>query len=254
MSFFGSGPSFQHRVGLGDAAGWTINTKFGNNPDIDTATAPEDIWNGGGTYTGQPTGGSAETVDVYSDDVSDTAAGTGARTIRIEGLDENWAAQTEDITMNGTTPVTSTGQWFRVFRAYVLTAGSSEANEGTITVEHTTTSANVFVQMSELAGQTLICAFTVPANMEVLIWEAAASMSRSGGLDGSGHVSLRTRGFEGAWTARRYSQLTTQGASPIIMGGGILLSEKTDVKVRVEDVSDNNTAVSASLTYYTRTA
>ena len=43
---------FFTEVALGNVGNFTIDTKFGRNPDIDTGTGPEDIWNGGSTYTG----------------------------------------------------------------------------------------------------------------------------------------------------------------------------------------------------------
>lgn len=68
------------RIALGQVPNNDIHTKFGINPDVDAATAPEDIWNGGGTYTGFPVGGTAtvaETLQVFSSSTADTAAVDG---------------------------------------------------------------------------------------------------------------------------------------------------------------------------------
>ncbi len=48
--------------------GWKIDTKFGRNPDINTG--PEDMWNGGSTYTGF-NATAAETLEVFSADAND---------------------------------------------------------------------------------------------------------------------------------------------------------------------------------------
>lgn len=48
--------------------GWRIDTKFGRNPDVDAG--PEDMWDGGSTYTGF-NATAAETLEVFSADVND---------------------------------------------------------------------------------------------------------------------------------------------------------------------------------------
>jgi len=231
---------------LGRFEGYSYGTKFGANPDIDTGTA-EDVWWDGGDYTGFPTG-AAETFEVLSDDANDTAAGTGARTVRVYTLDANYVEQEIDVTMNGLTGVVTTETGLRAARAKVMTAGSGGTNAGTITVRHSTTTSNVFITIPPGAGnQTLIGATTVPADKEAVLWRIGAGLGVAQ-TSGNAKLAIWTREEGGVWHQQRY----------YIVGAGrdlekpiyITLSEKTDFKARVLEVSNNNTEVSAEIGYY----
>ena len=76
----------------------------------------------------------ADRVEVASASTADTAAGTGARTIKVYGLDKDYNPQIETIVMNGQTPVVGTLNFIRVFAAYVATAGTGTVNAGNIHV------------------------------------------------------------------------------------------------------------------------
>jgi len=51
--------------------GWRIGTKFGRNGDVDIGSTPEDVWAGGGEYTGF-NATSNENIQVSSDDANDS--------------------------------------------------------------------------------------------------------------------------------------------------------------------------------------
>lgn len=63
--------------------------------------------------------------------------GTGAFTVKVSGLDTNWAEISETKTMNGRTKVVTTALFLRVNSVEVLTAGTGETNAGTIYVYDT---------------------------------------------------------------------------------------------------------------------
>lgn len=149
-------------VARGEEPGFSVIHKYGRNPDIDNAVGTfECLWNGGGQYTGFDAT-SADTIDIYSSSANDTSAGTGARTIKIQGLDSSWNYATENFTLTGATQVVSTSTWMRVDRIEVLTAGTGGENAGTITVEQSGTPANVFAAVPIGYNQTMIAAYTVP--------------------------------------------------------------------------------------------
>lgn len=158
----GSGDiDFYLAVAKGDFTGYAKVSKFGRNPGVKSADY-ESIWDGSNLY---PWPTAAETLNVVSTDTDDSSSGTGARTVEIEGLNSSWAVITETVSMNGTTNVTTTNSFLRVYRARVVTAGSSGVNEGTITMTNTT-SSNVIAQISvdnSGFGQTLMAIYTIPA-------------------------------------------------------------------------------------------
>lgn len=69
-----------------------------------------------------------------TDNTNDTGGGTGALTVRVFGLDAAGDAQTNDVTMNGTTAVNTANTFSAVFQVLVLTTGSNNANTGVIYV------------------------------------------------------------------------------------------------------------------------
>lgn len=226
----------------GKLDGISIVNKFGMNTDIDTTPLPEDIWYGGGVYTGFPVS-SLETVNVVSTSVNDTAAGSGARQLFLSGLDTNYNTISETVTLNGTTPVTSLNQYRRVNFAYVVASGSSNTafNAGNITIRHTTTSANVFVAMQAGRGQSNTTAYTVPAGKTGYIRRLFCGLR--GGTTATCEGSLWTRHFGFPPRLQRPFEFTAGDDMVDIIYGGIMLPEKTDLILRITACAANNTVV-----------
>lgn len=122
-------PDFLIEVGLGNIEGFSTLTVSGRNPMVGSV-AEEDIWDSPGVMI-YPTAG--EQWELVSTSVNDASAGTGARTIAIQYLDANYVAQTEVVTLNGTTPVTTVAtDMFRPRAMTTTTAGSLAENDGDV--------------------------------------------------------------------------------------------------------------------------
>lgn len=102
---------------------------IGDNPSI--GSTAESIWPVGGVYVWPSTSGIQ--FEVVSSSASDTAAGTGARTVRITGVNAAFLECSETITLNGVTAVaTARTDWIAVNSFEVITAGSGATNAGNI--------------------------------------------------------------------------------------------------------------------------
>jgi len=107
----------------------------------------------------------------YSNASGDTyrvanANDTGAAVVSITGIATPggvWTQTTEHIILNGTTDVTTTTSFLRIWRAQVHLAGSSKWNEGNILVEKND-SATALLQITATRNQTLTAQWTVPDN------------------------------------------------------------------------------------------
>lgn len=154
--------SFDLQVSRGLVAGHSTVIVFGYNADVDTSE--EQIWPDGGLV---PHPASAVTLSVSSTSTEDTAAGTGARTVYLEGLDNSFAAVSETVTLNGQTAVDTANQYRAVNRFTVLTVGSTGHNIGVINAGTGTVTAGTPAVLHDLMAATYnnrtTASYSVPA-------------------------------------------------------------------------------------------
>lgn len=249
MAYFGTKDP-QIEIAAGAISNYLRVNIAGRNADVDIGTVPEDIWDGGGTYTGFPTG-SAETITVVSTSANDTSAGTGARTIRIVGLDASGNVQTEDLTMNGLSNVTSVNTFRRVHRCYVLTAGSGGTNAGVITGNHTTTTANVFFVMAASTSESEVAAYTIPTGYTGFLVRYRAEPQ--GATAVTVECALWVRESSGAARLLRPFTVATGSPSDFELYGGLSLPALTDITLRTTSSSANNVNITGSFDIVLRT-
>lgn len=221
----------------GQLEGYSSANKFGLNTDVDTGSTPEDLWGNGGLYTGFPVS-DVEPIEVLSSSADDAAAGTGLRTVTIQGLDADWNRASETLTLDGVTPVQSVNTYRRVHTMQGVTAGSGGFNVGTITVRHATTETNIFLVMQPLTNQTNCSGFTVPANHSGYLLSTFGSLR--GSVNGTADCVVATRNFGSVFRYRRPFAVTAQYNHNITLAMPIFLQEKTDIIIRCTVVSANN--------------
>lgn len=125
----------------------------------------------GGVYANPA---SASVLTIVSTSANDDSAGTGARTVIIEGLDANYAEITETVIMDGTTPVTTTNSFIRVFGMIVDTAGSATFPAGNITAK---ISSTTYAQLTAGYNLSYNSNYTVPAGKTAYILHGGATSS-----------------------------------------------------------------------------
>ena len=156
---------FEHTdlaIARGFTKGHKALYKFGYNPDVNGEE--ETVWAQGGNMT-YPT--SAVTMFVSSTSANDANGGTGANSILIQGLDENYDEIEETVFLNGQTQVATQLAYLRVYRAFVTLAGTGGTSGGTIYVGSSgatggVPNTTVYANLS-FGNQTQIAAYTVPA-------------------------------------------------------------------------------------------
>jgi hypothetical protein len=243
ISRFGLTEPFDLQVARGQITGHKTIFKFGNNPDINGSL--ETIWSRGGLYV-YPT--SAIQMKVSSSSADDAALGTGARTVSVQGLDQNYNEVAETITLNGQTEVLTTNTFIRVFRAFVITAGSGETAAGTIYVGTGTVTAGVpatvYAEIALGDNQTTMATWTVPAGYTFFVYRGTFSAS-------SNNVSQY---ILGKFMFRPFGGVFRNAADVTVNTGAIqydfelplALPEKSDIEAQAIALSGTNFYVTAS--------
>jgi hypothetical protein len=92
-----------------------------------------------------------------SDNTKDVAAGTGARKVKVYGLDANLRPLIEEVTLNGQTAVTTVGTFRRVFAVAVSLVGTDGVQAGDIYVIKTGSSTWTGGVPNTLTAATVVC-------------------------------------------------------------------------------------------------
>ena len=115
ISQVGTSEPFELQVSRGQIPGHKTVFKFGYNAVV--GATKETIWEQSGLYA-YPA--SATVMTLSSSSANDTAAGTGARTVEVFGLDADYNEINEVVTLNGQTAVNTTKSYFRINRGICL--------------------------------------------------------------------------------------------------------------------------------------
>ena len=203
--------------------------KFGANFDIDQNTDPESVWTGGGLYPWSSLA-SAQTIYCISTSASDTA------TLSIEGLDANYNEQTETVTLTGTTAVTTSNTFIRVFRMTY----EDGANVGDITARVTSASGTIVAKIDAGYAQTLMAVYTIPAGFTGYMLALDATIDGTKTCQVFMYHRLVGKPFRIAHVAESTGHYRYDFKTPL------KLPEKTDVDIRVDLVSGNDARVTAN--------
>ena len=218
----------------GDLVGYTPVHKFGA-VDGTIGTSWSTVWSGAETSGQQlypwPAIGDASVVTVVSTSGSDTT------TVTLEGLDANYAFQSETLTLTGTSAVTGNLTWHRINRAFM---SGTATNVGTIIVKNAT--PTVITEIKAERGQSLQAFYTVPANCTGFLNTVQLTSSKNQAVE----MSMFARPFGGAFRVvggvfLYQNDHTIEYATPI------KLTEKTDIDVRAIGAANGVLSVSFDL-------
>jgi len=241
----GTTEDFGLQVARGQIPYHKSNFKFGFNADVDDAL--ETVWSKGGLYAYLS---SATALYISSSSTNDTVAGTGARTVKVSGLDSDYDEVSVTVNMNGQSGV-SLGTFTRVNRIEVLTAGSGGANAGNLHVGSEASPtvgipATTYAYVTAGDNQTLMALWTVPRNYTAYVTQTDITVATTQNNKYC-TVSLVSRPFGGVFNVKdRF--VKAESSVNQVYNFPLKFEEKTDIEFRaIGDSAGADIAISAGI-------
>ena len=220
---------YLYDIAEGNIADHEIGYRLGFTPAM--TTAESDVWSYGGKYTFPAVAG---TLSMVSSSAADASAGYGARTVKVEYLDENYARQFETVTLNGVTPVTMTGSAIRVNGMNVLTAGSAAQASGSISLFKNAAGSVVhgYITPGYTAARSSV--YTVPAGFNLYITTVDMSFGYAANQTHYARLYLRIKQLNKVLSTLFYpfvEAVVANSVATIALPVPIKVVEKVDFKV-----------------------
>ena len=230
----GTSEPFELQVARGQVAYHSGEHKFGAVPSM-TVNTTGTVWDINDTLYPWSALTSASTLTVDRASASDAD-----KVITIVGLDANYNAITENVTLTSATGNATTKSFIRVYRAYMY--NGSAANVGDIDIKISTT---IIARITAGKGQTLMSVYTVPAGHTAYLTQGV--MSVKSGADATGEFYVRY----GGETAFRIAHTFEVASAEYFYAFHVpfRIPEKSDIDVRAS-VRSNNARVTAAYDFY----
>ena len=235
--------SVDYFVGVGSGAfEGSQSTAVGGFSSALTAGVTEDIWCEDGEKEWLT---SAEIINVFSSSADDTAAGSGARTLLLNGLDAAGSPISEVVTLNGITPVVTSNAYLFVSSAFLLTAGSGETNAGDISFQ---ASVSASIQNCIPAGNGLTDSahYQTPLGKQFLplSFEFSATKVAGGQLPlVNFNIQARFRAPDSAWISILSRDLDTAVQNQLEIYNAVPISIQQGAQLRVQATSSENNTI-----------
>jgi hypothetical protein len=239
ISQVGTYEPFDLQVARGQIQGHSTVNIYGYGAAITTATIP--AWENATAYTFPAT---ATTMNLVST-VNTGGDKTGTR-ILIQGLDANYVAISESLTLNGTTVVVTTKSYLRINSISVASVTAGAAPTGVITLKDLT-NTTTYAQIAASFGRSQMSIYTVPAGNTFYLSRINGYTSANGSSADFVTYSNTTYSSTGVVQYTQQAPFTNSYQSQRVMPRGF--AEKTDIVLRFK-TSANTYVVSIALEGY----
>jgi hypothetical protein len=235
---------FELQVARGQVDGHLQTLVSGYNGAV--GTSYETIWSESTIYV-YPA--SATVIKISSSSANDTAAGSGARTVTINGLDGSYNQISETVILNGQTAVNTTNSYLRVFHLLVATAGSGGEAAGTIYAGVGTVTTGVPATVYGVYGAnggSTACLYTVPAGYTGYVFDFLVSAGTTT-ANAFTNIGLYNRPIGGTFDNTLQGRCANGGAFAIPLNYPLSFPEKTDLEVRASATSSASVTANFSI-------
>lgn len=238
---------------LGRIAGARVFDIAARAEEIDVNDDAILIWDAGVPFVLPENSG---TIDVSSDNAADTfPAGTGATLVTIFGLDDSFNEVSENVSLNGTTAVTTSNSYYRVNLAIVTGSGSSDTNVGAISLVHADTATLISYISHDQEGRgngfSNQANYTVPVGKTLLINDIElgirTSVGSTGNREGDAMIRVLTSVPHVHYNGTTIPLISKGSANYVKTGGkGQKIRAGTDILIEFK-TRNNNTAISCEM-------
>ena len=225
-------------IAAGELDGWAAIHKFGAVPLMSVNPGDGSVWDKSDTYypwTAFAVPGPL-TISTTTSNGTLSSLDTGM-TVTILGLDENFEATQETITITGDAGA-GTQNFARVYRAF-----TSQDNQTEVRVSTTTGTPTEVLRINILKGQTLMAVYTVPAGKTAYLTKGTSTCAAN--ADATIDMMVRYGGV-GAFRIGHTAEVSGVGGQYTYeFAVPLQMPEKTDIDIRAH-VRSNNARVTAA--------